>query len=59
MCQIKYFLSHLHLLINVAAIVNATQVSDKVLHLHPLLWLEVGSVEVGVEEDDGEGEDEY
>ena len=59
MCQIKYFLSHLHLLINVTAVVNATKISDKVLNFHPLLRLEAGRVEVGVKEDDGEGKNEY
>ena len=48
-----------HLDINVAALVNASQVADEILRFHSLLWLQVGCVQVGVEEDDGKGHDEY
>lgn len=35
-----------------------SQVPDKVLQHHLTIWLDVGAVHVGVEEDDGKGQDE-
>ena len=48
-----------HLDINVTALVNASQVADEILWFHPLLWLQVWRVQVGVEEDDGKCHDEH
>ena len=48
-----------HLDVDVAALVDSTEIPDEILWLHSLLGLQVWSVQVGVEENDGKGHDEH